>query len=238
MRNGITASAIATAAAIALLGGTGQAFADSQAAAAPAAPSKLTVGAYKAWLKKTPGAAGTLKAFSKLPKAKQQAFVTYLQSAKVYSAFKVDHPGDLPKGGKKTFRYNKDVSFISTVTASTRKAKDGTTTISLSATATERIFNIPVTSVTTQLTYQTGKNHLINGKGQKVGHKGTNFNAAFALKASKSKIEPEANMLDGVTNWTATPKFKSAGTKPVKKVQVVIGLGDHSWSHGLVNGSR
>ncbi|GHE28960.1 hypothetical protein [Streptomyces capitiformicae] len=238
MRNRITVAAIATAASVALIGGTGQAFADSQAPAKPAAPSKLTVDAYKAWLKKAPGGLSTLAKFAKLPKAKQQAFVTYLQDANVIKAFKADHSGDVPKGGKKTIRYKKDVTFVSTVTSTAHKNKNGTTTLNLSVTATERIFDIPVTSVTTQLAYQVGKNHLVNGKGQTVSNKSRNHNAAFAFKASKGKIEPEANMLDGVTNWTATPKFKSAGTKSVNKVQVAIGLGDHGWSHGFVNGKR
>jgi flagellar basal body rod protein FlgB len=239
VRNRITAVAIATAASVALIGGTGQAFADSQAPAKPAAPSKLTVGAYKAWLKKAPGGLSTLAKFAKLPKAKQQAFVNYLQDANVIKAFKADHSGDIPKGGKKTVFYKKkDVAFVSTVTSTARKNDNGTTTLKLSVTATERIFDIPVTSVTTQLAYQVGKDHLVNGKGQTVSNTSRNHNAAFAFKASKGKIEPEANMLDGVTNWTATPKFRSAGTKSVNKVQVAIGLGDHGWSHGFINGKR
>ncbi|MGW0710018.1 hypothetical protein ACWD4G_29365 [Streptomyces sp. NPDC002643] len=241
MHNRITAVAIATAASVAMVGGAGQAFAADQATAkAAAAPSKLTVSAYKAWLKKAPGGAATLAKFGKLSKAKQQTFVNYLQNAAVIKAFKADHSGSAAKGGTKTvyFDKKKEVAFVSTVASTARKASNGTTTLNLTVTASERIFGIQVTSVTTQLTYQTGKDHIINGKGQKVSNKGVNHNAAFAFKAAKSKIEPEANMLDGVTNWTATPKVKSAGTKAVNKVQVAIGLGDHAWSHGFVNGKR
>ncbi|WP_157873342.1 hypothetical protein, partial [Streptomyces neyagawaensis] len=114
----------------------------------------------------------------------------------------------------------------STTVAASRTAKS-TKTISLSVTATERIFDIPVTSATTTLSYETGKDGLITGKSEKSGHKGTNFNAAFTVKAGATQLAPEANMLDAVTNWTATPRFKSAGTKPIKKLQVLTGLGDH-----------
>ncbi|MGW2701708.1 hypothetical protein [Streptomyces sp. NPDC001340] len=231
MRNGITESAIGVAASIALLGCAGQAFADSHGTAAP---PKLTVAEYKGWLKRTPGASATLKAFSKLPAAKQNAFVGYLQNAKVFKAFTVAQDGDIPGRAEKTTRYNKDVIFTSSTTATARKVKQ-TTTISLSVTATERIFNIPVTTASTQLIYQTDSKHLITGKGEKAGHKGTNFNAAFAIKPSISGIAPEANMLDGTTTWTATPKYRSAGTKSIKKFQVVTGLGDHGWHSALIN---
>ncbi|WP_200302182.1 hypothetical protein [Streptomyces adelaidensis] len=66
MRNRIAATAIAAAASIAVLGGTGQAFAAGQAEAAAAKPAKLTVAAYKGWLKKAPGGGETSKAFGKL----------------------------------------------------------------------------------------------------------------------------------------------------------------------------
>ncbi|BBC36821.1 hypothetical protein SGFS_081150 [Streptomyces graminofaciens] len=233
MRKRLTASAVAAVASIALLGASGQAFAGSQADTKPAAPSKLTVAAYKAWLKKTPGAAATLKAFSRLPAAKQTAFVGYLQNPKVYKAFTVSHDGDIPKSGKKTVRYNKDVTFTSSTTSTARTVKK-VTTVSLSTTATERVFDIPVTTVSTQLAYQTNRD-VMTGKGTKVGHKGTNFNAAFAITPSASSAEPEANMLDGRTTWTATPKFKTVGTKPVKKLQVITGLGAHSWNAQLIN---
>lgn len=235
MRNRITAVAIATAASIALIGGTGQAFAGSQAPTKPAAPSKLTVDAYKTWLKKAPGAAATFKAFSRLTPAKQRAFVGHLQNGAVYKAFSARQFGDIPSKAKsKTVRYNKDITFTSTTVAASRPVKN-TKTISLTVTATERVFNIPVTSLTTTLTYQTGKDGMITGKGWKAGHKGANFNAAFAIKASATETSPEANMLDGLTTWTATPKFKSAGTKPVKKLQVVTGLGDHGTATVLQN---
>ncbi|UXY25219.1 hypothetical protein [Streptomyces sp. HUAS TT20] len=231
MRKGITASGIAAAVSIALLGGTGQAFADSHATAAPA---KLTVAEYKSWLNRTPGASVTLKAFNRLTPAKQKAFVGYLQNAKVYKAFTAAQDGDIPGRAMKPTRYNNDVTFTSSTTATARRAGNSTV-ISLSVTAAERIFNIPVTTVSTQLTYETDRRHLITGRGEKVSHKGTNFNAAFAIKPSASRIGPEANMLDGTTTWTATPKYTSAGTKHIKKLQVVTGLGDHGWHSELIN---
>lgn len=234
--NRIAVTAIAAAASIALLGGSGQAFAAGQAdAAAAKAPAKLTVAAYKGWLKKAPGGAETLKAFGKLPAAKQKAFVGYLQNAKVYKAFGVTQHGDTPSLAKqKTVRYNKDVVFVGRTIAASRPGKT-TKAITLTVTTTERIFNIPVTSVTTELTYQTTKQGNVTGKGTKATHRGSNFNAAFAIKPSASSLYPEANMMDGLTTWTATPRFKSAGTKSLKKLQVVTGYGDHAWSSTLTD---
>jgi hypothetical protein len=227
VRNRVTALALATAASVALAGGAGQAVAHDHATAKPAAPSQLTVDAYKTWLKRAPGGGPTLKAFSRLPTPKQRAFVGYLQNARVFKAFGVTQTGDIPSKAKtKTVRYNRDVTFTSTTVAASRTAKS-TKTVSLSVTATERIFDIPVTSATTTLSYETGKDGLITGKGRKAGHKGTNFNAAFTVKAGATTFGPEANMLDALTNWTAMPRFKSAGTKPIKKLQVLTGLGDH-----------
>ncbi|UUU34291.1 hypothetical protein JIX56_33100 [Streptomyces sp. CA-210063] len=234
--NRIAATAIATAVSIALLGGSGQAFAAGQGdAGATKAPAKLTVAAYKSWLQKAPGAADTRKAFGKLPAAKQKAFVGYLQNAKVYKAFSVTQHGDTPSLAKqKTVRYNKDVVFTGRTVAASRPGKT-TKSITLTVTTTERIFNIPVTSMTTELTYQTTKQGDVTGKGTKASHRGTNFNAAFAIKPSASRIYPEVNMMDGYTIWTATPKFKSAGTKSLKKDQVVTGNSDHSWDSTLTN---
>lgn len=231
-----TATATAAAASIALLGGSGQAFAAGQAdAAAAKAPAKLTVAAYKSWLKKAPGASDTRKAFGKLPAAKQKAFVGYLQNAKVYKAFGVTQHGDTPGLVKqKTVRYNKDVVFTGRTVAASRAGKT-TKSITLTVTTTERIFNIPVTSMTTELTYQTTKQGDVTGKGTKASHRGANFNAAFAIKPSTSRLYAEANMMDGLTTWTATPKFKSAGTKSLKKDRVVTGYGDHAWSSTLGN---
>ncbi|MDX2937504.1 hypothetical protein, partial [Streptomyces ipomoeae] len=207
MRNGITASAIATAAAIALLGGTGQAFADSQAAAAPAKPAKLTVAAYKTWLKKTPGeeAKDTLHAFNKLPAAKQKKFVGYLQDPKVLKAFAVAHQGKIPSlAYGKSVAYKKDITFTIRTSAAAPGTKDRKT-ITLTTWSTERIFNIPVTNLRTVLTYQT-KGNKITGEGRKIKSSSSNLNAAFAIKATKTATYFANNSLEGWTNWTATPK--------------------------------
>jgi hypothetical protein len=239
VRHRITAVAIATAASIALIGGTGQAFADSQAPAKPAAPSKLTVDAYKTWLKKAPGAEAreTLHEFNKLPRAKQQKFVGYLQDPKVLKAFVVALDGKIPSlAYGKTVTYKKDVSFTIRTSAAARGVNNSKT-ITLTTRSTQRIFNVPVTELLTVLTYDT-KGNKITGKGLKTQNHGSNYNAAFALKASKTRTTLKANALDGVTNWTATPKFKSAGTTPIKKHQLVTGKGARSYHSHIGNGSR
>ncbi|UUU34292.1 hypothetical protein JIX56_33105 [Streptomyces sp. CA-210063] len=239
MRKSITASAIATAAAIALLGGTGQAFADSQAAAKPAAPAKLTVDAYKKWLKKTPGeeAKDTLHEFNKLSAAKEKKFVAYLQDPKVLKAFVVAHSGKIPSlSYGTTVTYKKDITFTTRTSAAARGV-EGRKTITLTSRSIQRIFNIPVTELSTELTYET-KGNRITGKGWKTSNHGSNHNAAFAIKSSKTRAVLKANALDGVTNWTATPKYKSAGTKPIKKLQVVTGKGARTHHAHIGNGSR
>ncbi|WP_086805240.1 hypothetical protein [Streptomyces caniscabiei] len=242
MRNGITASAMATAAAIALLGGTGQAFADSRTAAEsakPTVPAKLTVDAYKKWLKKAPGeeAKDTLHGFNKLSAAQQKKFVGYLQDPKVLKAFAVAHDGRIPSlAYGKTVTYKKDVTFTIRTSAGAPSVNDRRT-ITLNTWSEQRIFNVSVTRMRTVLTYET-KGNRINGEGRKIKNYGTNFNAAFALKSSKSRTALKANALDGVTNWTATPKYRSAGTKPIKKLQVVTGKGARTYHSQIGNGSR
>ncbi|MDX2937056.1 hypothetical protein [Streptomyces ipomoeae] len=239
MRNRITAAAIATAASVALLGGTGQAFADSQAAAKPAAPAKLTVAAYKTWLKKTPGeeAKDTLHAFNKLPAAKQKKFVGYLQDPKVLKAFVVAHQGKIPSlSYGTTVTYKKDITFTTRTSAAAPGIKDRKT-ITLTTRSIERIFNIPVTELSTVLTYET-KGNQITGRGWKTKNYGSNYNAAFAIKSSKTRTALKANELSGVTNWTATPKYKSAGTAVIKKHQVVTGKGARTHHAEIGNGSR
>jgi hypothetical protein len=236
VRNRITATAVAAAASLALLGGSAQAFA---ADAAPAAPSQLTVGAYKTWLKKSPGAEAkdTLRAFNRLTPAQQRKFVGYLQDPKVLKAFVVAHSGKIPSlSYATTVKYKNDITFTTRTSAGAPGEKDQRT-ITLTTRSVERIFNIPVTEFASVLTYET-KADKITGKGWKTKSFGSNQNAAFAFKPSKSRAVLKGNSLSGVTNWTATPQYKSAGTAPIKKFQAVTGNGARTHHAQIGNGTR
>ncbi|BBC35651.1 hypothetical protein SGFS_069450 [Streptomyces graminofaciens] len=202
--------------------------AQGTAVAAPQAPKdKLTVAGYRAFLKSKD--VKTLKAFDKLPKVKQQKFVGYLQNRAVTKAFAVTVGGTLGKSGHKEVAYNPDIRFVGDVRTTYPEGDHGIHDITVNFTATERIYNIPVVTQRTTLSYRFEDfrpQPQITGK-PKVKSSVTNLNAAFAVGASNGTavVKGKKTVVAGLT-WNTTPLYKSAGSGAVAKRQTITG------SHG------
>ncbi|WP_286255972.1 hypothetical protein [Streptomyces graminofaciens] len=215
MRTLATTARTATLAAVAgALLFTGVA-AQGTAVAAPQAPKdKLTVAGYRAFLKTKD--VKTLKAFDKLPKAKQQKFVDYLQSPAVQKAYAVRAGGYVNRGGHNEEAFNKDVRFVADVKG-VQKVAGGARHITLTFTATERIYGVPVITQKTVLSYQ-----LKGGvKAQKFTRSVTNLNGAFAVTPAKNAtVVVTGDNISATAAWNAAPLYKSAGTATITKRQV------------------
>ncbi|MEV0376049.1 hypothetical protein AB0I10_41200 [Streptomyces sp. NPDC050636] len=228
----IAATAVA-AASIALLGGTGQAFADNHTSAQASAPraaagavsepaAKLTVSGYLTYLK----ARQTLKA---LPKAKQAKFVTYLLDRDIYLALANTVKGSIGRPAHITDPYHEGVTFVTDI--ATRTGKDKLRTTSLTFTVTERIYDIPVTSKTLALRFQAAK-----GGSKKVvaDAKVTNVNAAIAIKGGPTATSLDHGIGHASTTWHAVPRVKSFGKHVAKRQKAWAGQG--YWSASLSEG--
>jgi hypothetical protein len=205
----------------------------SQTVAAPAAaaklPAKLTVKSYTAYLRaqQTPEAKRTLKSFSALPAAKKTAFVGHLQNGKIYASLFRQLKGTVNHPVKSVTPYNQDVKFVHEVSSS----KDTKGAVSVSYTATETIYGIPVTSEKLTLHYK-----IVKGKVQRNARavaKVTNVNAALAIKGGGVKVAVKGIARADVT-WKAAPKVQAVG-KPVLKDQAVTGH-VNTWTASLVHG--
>ncbi|MFF7264954.1 hypothetical protein ACFZCL_32390 [Streptomyces sp. NPDC008159] len=198
------------------------AAAQGTALAAPQAPkAKLTVQDYRAFLKKGGGSSATLlKSFDGLPKAKQQKFVGYLQSAAVQKAFDAALGGYVTTSKCNWEDYNKDVRFTGDVRAVTKSDKVGRHT-TLTFTATESIYNLPVISHKSVLsyTYRPG----VGYKSPKFKSSLTNLNGAFAVTHGAKDSIRNGSGIWGVATWKYTPLYKSAGTAPIVKQQTTLG---------------
>lgn len=204
----------------------------SQTAASQTAaklPAKLTVKSYTAYLKaqKTPEAKRTLKSFTALSAAKQARFVGHLQNGKIYASLFKQLKGSLNRPVKTVTPVNKDVKFVHEV-SSTRNVKGA---VSVSYTATETIYGIPVTSEKLTLHYV-----IVKGKVQRNARavaKVTNVNAAVAIKPGKVRATVKGIARADVT-WKATPQVKAVG-KTVLKDQSVTGH-LNTWTAAIVHG--
>ena len=224
-----TRTAALTAGAGALLF-TGVAAQGTAVAAPQGKPAKLTVKDYRAWLKTKD--AKTLKVFDKLPRSKQQKLVGYLQNRAVTKEFNAKVTGALAKGGHSEVAYNRDVRFVGDVKTSDSDHSHGVHTITVNFTATERIYDIPVLTQKTTLSYvyeSFRPQPRITGK-PKLKRSIANLNAAFAIEASKGTVTVK-NKKTVVANltWYATPKYKSAGSGALAKRQTITG------SHGATD---
>ncbi|GHH88659.1 hypothetical protein [Streptomyces capitiformicae] len=212
---------------------TGVAAQGTAVAAPQGKPAKLTVAKYRDWLKNNDEAAASiklLKAFDKLPKAKQQKFVTYLQDRKVQKAFDVRNGGYVTRGGTSQTIHNKDVRFVANVKAVNKTDKAGRH-ITLTFTATERIYDLPVITKKTVLSY-TVKGGV---KSPKLKSSVTNLNGAFAITpAKKDSLKTNGGNIWATTTWKATPLYKSAGAGSLVKEQrtVVVNV---KYTANLVN---
>ena len=205
----------------------------SKAAAAKPLPKRLTVQGYLGYLgqNKSPEARSTLKAFKKLPKAKQVKFVNYLQDRTVYKALTASLKGSQSRDLRVVTPFNTDVKFVKDV--KTVKSKDKLNTTKITFTVTERIYNIPVTSEQVWVKYQAKKG---NGSvAPRAGAKATNVNAAFQLRHGKVEARKIIGGATGATVWTATPRYQSFGKKPVVKAQSVDGYASSYWKASLAN---
>ncbi|MGJ5825819.1 hypothetical protein [Streptomyces ossamyceticus] len=190
---------------------TGVAAQGTAVAAPQAKASKLTVAKYRDWLKNNDEGAASikvLKAFDKLPKAKQQKFVDYLQNRKVQEAYKVRAGGYINRGGHNEQAYNKDVRFVADVKG-VRKAAPGGAHITLTFTASERIYGITVITQKTVLSYDYGT----AVKSPKYQRSVTNLNGAFVIAApQKDAVKVSGRNIQATTAWQAKPLYRSAGT--------------------------
>jgi hypothetical protein len=218
---GRTATVIAAAAALAALAPVAQALpaghqngAVTQTAAARL-PAGLTVGGYKTYLKKNwaNGGRETAAAFNKLTPAQQKKFLRHLENRKIHAALQDTVKGNFGRRLHITDAYNKDVKFVTDVTSRIGKDKFGTATLSFSVS--ERIFNIPVTTETVTVTFET-RGHA---KNKNAHAKATlqNVNAAVAVKASHVKAVSKGVVTNGTAVWTATPQVKAFGAKKIVK---------------------
>ncbi|MFG2291481.1 hypothetical protein ACGFOU_36080 [Streptomyces sp. NPDC048595] len=225
----IGTAVVAGAAAVAVL--TPAAHAAVTPAATPAAAlqaeqvkaKKLTVKAYVAYLKKdtTAGGRKTLTQFSRLPKAKQVKFVSYLQDRKVYRAMAAQTKGMVGQNLKVVTPYNKDVKFAKTVTTVRNKDRHATTTVTF--TVTEKIFNIPVTSEEVAVRYQAhpGKSPAAARGTAEV----KNLNAAITIRQGKTEARKTQGGYTAATRWTAIPNYTPIGAKVVKDQRITAGQG-------------
>ncbi|MBT2487452.1 hypothetical protein J7E96_02625 [Streptomyces sp. ISL-96] len=236
----IAASAVAGAAALAVLAPTASAmdataYLNSTQAVAQAEakqPAQLTVKNYTAYLKhqKTPEARKALNAFTKLPADKQARFVKYLQNRNIYKAFSGQAKGKIDRPLKVVDSYNKDVKFVTEVTSKTDQAVQGKSVEWISFTVTERIFNVPVTSETLNLRYQFDKGKVTDVL--RAGSEVKNVNAAIAIHKGKvARRGHHAAVATASTVWTIYPLVKSFG-KDLDKVQEVAS-GSGTWKAKL-----
>lgn len=198
-------------------------------AAAAKLPAKLTVNSYVAYLKaqKTPEAKSTLKSFSALPAAKKAKFVGYLQDGKIYGSLFKQLKGNLNRPVTNVTSYNADVKFVHSV-SSKGGLKGGHL---VTYTATEKIYNIPVTSEKVTLRY-----NVVKGKVQRNARaqaEVTNVNAAYTIKGGKVRVAVKGIARADVT-WKATPRVQAVG-KAVAKDQAVTGH-VKTWTAQLLHG--
>ncbi|EKX60438.1 hypothetical protein PV416_40030 [Streptomyces ipomoeae] len=218
----ITARAGVLAATAGALLFTGVAAQGTAVAAPQGKPAKLTVAAYRDYLKHKD--VKTLKAFDKLPKAKQQKFVVHLQSAAVTKAFNVKVGGVLGKNGHAEVVYNNDIRFVGDTRSTVVDDSHGIHRVTVNFTATERIYGIPVVTQKTTLSYVFDD---FRPKPQVVGKPSvrstvTNLNAAFGINAPKSTVTVKnRTTVVGAVAWKATPKYKSAGSAAITKRQSI-----------------
>ncbi|MFJ7042020.1 hypothetical protein ACIQVC_01240 [Streptomyces sp. NPDC101112] len=233
----LAAAAVAGAAAVAVLAPAASAteFGPRQGVqtvadqAAAKLPAKLTVGSYIAYLKaqKTPEAKSTLKSFSALPAAKKAKFVGYLQDGKIYGSLFKQLKGTLNLPVTNVTSYNADVKFVHSV--SSKGGLKGGHLVTYSAT--EKIFNIPVTTEKLTLRYE-----VVKGKVQRNARaqaQVTNVNAAYAIKGGAVKVAVKGIARADVT-WKATPRVQAVG-KAVAKDQAVTGH-TKTWTAQLIHG--
>ncbi|WP_326579201.1 hypothetical protein OG250_17580 [Streptomyces sp. NBC_00487] len=197
---------------------TGVAAQGTAVAAPQGKPAKLTVAKYRDWLKNNDEATASLKllkAFDKLPKAKQQKFVDYLQNRKVQEAYNVRAGGYINRGGHNEEAYNKDVRFVADIKG-VRKATRAGSHITLTFTATERIYNLPVITQKTVLSYDYGS----AVKSPKYKRSVTNLNGAVAITpVKKDAIKVSGRNISATTTWKAAPLYRSVGATPLTKRQ-------------------
>lgn len=154
-----------------------------------------------------------LKAFDKLPKAKQQKFVDYLQNRKVQEAYNVRAGGYINRGGHNEEAYNKDVRFVADIKG-VRKATRAGSHITLTFTATERIYNLPVITQKTVLSYDYGS----AVKSPKYKRSVTNLNGAVAITpVKKDAIKVSGRNISATTTWKAAPLYRSVGATLTKR---------------------
>ncbi|WP_200303919.1 hypothetical protein [Streptomyces adelaidensis] len=210
-RTGVLAAGVGALLFTGVAGGT--------AVAAPQAqPAKLTVKEYRSWLMNNDDLAASqkvLKAFDKLPAAKQRKFVDYLQNRAVTKAFALSFAGGVTRGNSKEVKYNNDVRFSGVVKGS-NKVGTGGRNVSLTFTATERVYNIPVLTQQVAFTY-TIKNGI---KSPKVKRSVVNLNRAFVVKPVKNSVSGK-NTVTATVTWNLAPQYKSAGQTSLVKKQAI-----------------
>lgn len=212
---------------------TGVAAGGTAVAAPQAQPAKLTVKDYRSWLMNNDDLAASqkvLKAFDKLPGAKQRKFVGYLQNRAVTKAFALSFAGPVTKGNSSEVKYNNDVRFSGVVKGS-NKVVSGARNISLSFTATERIYGIPVVTQKVDLSYK------IKGgvKSPTVKRSVVNMNRAFVVKPVKSTVSGSRTVTATVT-WNLAPQYKSAGKGSLVKKQSIASYSGQKFGARLSNG--
>lgn len=214
---------------------TGVAAQGTATAAPQGQGAKLTVKDYRAWLMNNDeGAAAiqTLKAFDKLPKAKQQKFVDYLQNRAVTKAFQLSFAGGVAKGNDRVVTYNKDVSFTGVVKGSNKKDPKGGRNVALTFTATERIYNIPVVTQKVDFRYKIKNASAVSPV---VKSSVVNLNRAYAIKAAGTKVSGKSTVTATVT-WKWAPQYKTAGTATVTKKQGITSFAGQKFGARLYNG--
>lgn len=212
---------------------TGVAAGGTAVAAPQAQPAKLTVKEYRSWLMNNDDLAASqqvLKAFDKLSRAKQQKFVGYLQNRAVTKAFELSFSGSVTRGNSKEVKYNNDVRFSGVVKGS-NKVVSGARNISLTFTATERIYGIPVVTQKVDLSYKV-KNGV---KATKVKRSVVNMNRAFVIKPVKSSVSGNRTVTATVT-WNLAPQYKSVGKGSLVKKQGITSYSGQKFGARLSNG--
>ncbi|MEV6833645.1 hypothetical protein AB0N17_03785 [Streptomyces sp. NPDC051133] len=218
----MTAAGVAAVAGLAVLA---PAVANAAAGPGPAAvtqssvqqPAHLTVASYKAYLKKNwkKGGRETAVAFAKLTPARQAQFLRHLEDRKVYAAFLKQVKGNFELPLHVVDPYNKDVVFVTDVTAHVAKDKAGTLTVRFSVS--ERVFGIPVTTETITVKGAT--------KGQDKSKKAVaiaklqNVNAAVSITAGPTRAASKGVITRGSVTWTAKPQVQAFGKKKLVKDQ-------------------
>ncbi|MGV9243086.1 hypothetical protein [Streptomyces sp. NPDC003710] len=220
---GRMAAAVATAAGIAVLA---PAAAQAQPArtdtvvsvqAAAQKPAHLTVGSYKAYLKKNwaKGGRETAAKFAELTPTQQRKFLRHLEDRKVYEALRNQVKGGFGRSLHIVDPYNEDVEFVTDVTA--RIAKDDAGTLTVRFSVSERIFGIPVTTETVTVKGATQGEDRSKKAVTKAHLK--NVNAAIAITAGPTRAASKGAVTRGSVTWTAKPQVRAFGAKKVVKEQ-------------------